>query len=541
MKSIITVFALLITSVIGFGQNEQFTKLDSFFTILEENDRFFGSVAVTHGGKVIYSKALGYADLESKIANTTETKFRIGSISKTFTATLIMKAVELGKINLDDTIDSYFPRIKNADMITIRHLLNHRSGITNFTDRSYASWYTKPITQAALLDTIISKGNDFEPNDDYAYSNSNYVLLSFILKETFNDSFAAILDEYIVNPLALRNTSYGDVINTSNNDAKSYNMKSNWEVEPEGDMSIPLGAGGIVSTPSDLCRFADALFGGQLISIESLKQMKPVGEETYGFAMYETEYSDKQGWGHGGNIDAFASNLICFEEEDICLALSCNGSNFSTHDVELAVMGELFGEDYALPSFDFVELTSEELDQYLGTYVTDDLPIDMTFTKEGNTLFLEVTGQSPGEMQAEGNHKFSIITHGVKIEFFPEEKKMHFEQQGYAFDLVLQETVVREESEEAEPSGIAIEIKNEDLDQYLGTYTSDELPIDLTISMKENQLVGQGEGQPSFTLLAEGPHTYTNKDIGLVITFIPEEHKMQFVQGGAAFEMVSKE
>jgi len=135
MKSLIATLIFSFLSLVTFSQETTFSKLDSFFNILEENDRFFGSVAVTHNDEVIYSKALGYADIKADILNTAETKFRIGSISKTFTATLIMKAVELNKIALDESIHPYFPRIQNADKITIRQLLNHRSGIANFTDR----------------------------------------------------------------------------------------------------------------------------------------------------------------------------------------------------------------------------------------------------------------------------------------------------------------------------------------------------------------------------------------------------------------------
>jgi len=297
MKYLITTLACLFLSYIGHGQNTEFTKLDSFFTILEENDRFYGSVAVLRGNDIIYNKAIGYADLEAKKPNNKDTKFRIGSISKTFTATLIMKAVELGKVNLDQTIASYFPGIQNADKITVRQLLNHRSGITNFTDRNYMNWHTGPITQSALLDTIISKGNDFEPDADYAYSNSNYVLLTFILERVFDKTYDQILNKYIVKPLALANTNYGKAIRTNKNEAKSYSMKSEWEEHAQDDMSIPLGAGGIVSTPTDLCLFVKGLFDGKLISSESLERMKPVGDASYGFAIYGTPFNDKYGWG----------------------------------------------------------------------------------------------------------------------------------------------------------------------------------------------------------------------------------------------------
>jgi len=377
MKPLITTLVFLITSFTSYGQNSDFAKLDSFFAVLEDHDRFYGSVAVSRGSDIIYSKAIGHAELDGKTSNNENTKFRIGSISKTFTATLIMRAVELGKIGLDDTIESFCPGIQNAYKITVRQLLNHRSGIANFTDRNYAKWHTRPISQIALLDTIISKGIDFEPNADYAYSNSNYVLLTFILEQLFDMSYDQILDKYIVKPLSLANTYYGGQIDINNNEAKSYYMDSEWEENSQDNMSIPLGAGGIVSNPMDLCRFIQGLFDGKLISPKSLEQMKPVGDDSYGFAIYGSSFDTNTGWGHEGAIDAFTSNLTYFEESDLSIALSCNGSNYGIHDVESAILSELFGQPYDLPSFDFVELASVDLDQYLGTYVTDQFPLDM--------------------------------------------------------------------------------------------------------------------------------------------------------------------
>lgn len=532
MKYIITTIACLFVSIIGLGQNTQFSKLDKFFTTLEENDRYFGSVAVSRGGEIIYTKAIGYADLEKKIPNTSETKFRIGSISKTFTATLIMKAVEMGKVDLDDTIEKYFPRIKNADKISIRHLLNHRSGINTFTDRNFFSWHLEPITKAALLDTIVSKGIGFEADAKHFYSNSNYVLLSFLLERTFDKSYSDILEQYIIEPLALENTTYGGKINSSKGEARSYRMKDAWTLSSEEDMSIPQGAGGIISTPADLCRFAKALFNGKLISAQSLAQMKPLTDASYGFGIEETKIDEMTGWGHTGAIDAYSSSLTYFEESDVSLALICNGSNYGSHDVAIAVLREVFDKPYELPSFDFIELSSEDLDQYVGTYESDKLPMDLTVSKEGNTLSLGIPGQASDVLKAEGDHKFSILKYGVKIKFIPEEKMMHFEQQGMAFELSMKQATQAASS--PKPSKV-------DLDQYLGTYTSDQLPLDITFSKEAGKLIAQGTGQPSFPLTAEGDHVFSNEEIGLLITFIPAEKKMRFAQAGAEFEMKLEE
>lgn len=533
MRFIITSITLLFTSLIGFSQNSEFAKLDSFLITLEEQDRFFGSVAVSRAGELIYSNAIGYADIDNKITNTVETKFRVGSITKTFTAVLIMQAVEMNKISLDDTIDEYFPRIQNADKITIRHLLNHRSGINTFTDKDYFSWYTNPITRTELLDKIVSKGVDFEPDAKHVYSNSNYVLLTFILENVFDKSYEKILKRNIVRPLGLENTSYGGVINPAKNEARSYRMNTDWDIETEGDMSIPLGAGGIISTPTDLCHFAEALFGGKLISIESFKLMKPVDNDSYGFGLEYQIIDDMNGFGHMGDIDAFTSTMAYFEESNLCFALTCNGSNYGKHDIAIAVLREVFGKPYELPTFEFIELSSGDLDQYLGTYETDQLPMDITISKEGNTLIGQATGRTPFILRAEGNHNFSCMEMGLKMTLAPDDKSLHFEQGGLEFDMTLKES--------SEPTELTNEKLDEDLDQYLGTYETDQLPIDIAIKREENTLVCTGTGQPSLPLTAEGGHLFSNKEIGLKITFIPNEKEMHFEQGGAKFEMTLKE
>ncbi len=530
MKHSIITIALLLISIIGNGQNSKFTKLDSFFMKLEDSNRFLGSIAVSQHGKIIYNKAIGYANIATNVSNTSETKFRIGSITKTFTAVLIMKAVEMGKIDLDDTIEKYFPEIQNAKAITVRHLLNHRSGIHNFTnDEDYLSWYTKPITKADFIDKIVHKGIDFEPDAKHDYSNSNYILLTFILENIFGKSYPQILEQYIIEPLNLTNTSYGGAINPEQNEAQSYQMNIEWDIEPETHISVPLGAGGVVSTPTDLCHFAEALFSGKLVSAKSLEQMKPVGDDSYGFALFDLPFDEKKGLGHTGRIDAFSSTLTYFEADKLCFALSSNGHYYSKKDIAKAVLSEVFDRPYKIPTFENIELTSEDLDQYLGTYETDKLPLDITISKQGNTLISQATGQSSFPLAPEGSHMFTRKRSGIKITFIPDEQKFILEQGGGKFEFLLKKSVE------------SIELTSQDLDQYLGTYETDKLPMDLIISKQGNKLIGQGTGQPSFPLAAEGSDVFSNKDIGLKITFFPDEQKMSFEQGSTAFEMTLKE
>lgn len=196
-----TSFAILSGLFFGitFAQNLNTVKLDSLFQILEAKNKYMGSIAVTENGKLLYTKSIGKDDVNSNKQSTIETKYRIGSISKMFTSCLILKAVEENKLNLNQTIDIYFPTIENAKKITIENLLNHRSGIHNFTnDEAYLTYNTQPKSEKEMVEIITKGKSDFEPDSKGDYSNSNYVLLSYILEKTYKKSYKEILSSKII-------------------------------------------------------------------------------------------------------------------------------------------------------------------------------------------------------------------------------------------------------------------------------------------------------------------------------------------------------
>ncbi|MCK9484996.1 MAG: beta-lactamase family protein, partial [Candidatus Marinimicrobia bacterium] len=220
---IITLLLMGFISQSGLAQDFDKTRLDNYFETLEANQKFMGSVAVSQNGKIIYTKSVGFADLENNIKASENSKYRIGSISKTFTAVLALKAIEENKLDLDQTIDKFFPKIKNAKKITIKHLLSHSSGIHNFTnDEDYLTWNTQAKTEKEMVDIITKAGSDFEPGSKNEYSNSNYVLLTYILEKTFKKPYAELLTLYVTEPLGLTNTYLGSKINPKNSECNSY-------------------------------------------------------------------------------------------------------------------------------------------------------------------------------------------------------------------------------------------------------------------------------------------------------------------------------
>jgi CubicO group peptidase (beta-lactamase class C family) len=414
----------------GFSQTLDKSKLDNYFSALEVNEKFMGSVAISKNGTIIYTNQIGYADVENKIKPDDNTKYRIGSISKTFTTVLVLKAVNNGKLKLTDNIDTWFPTIKNANRITISDLLYHRSGIHNFTDdESYLKWHTEKKSEKEMIEIISKGGSDFEPSTKAAYSNSNFVLLSYILQRIYKKDYAQLLNEQIVKPIGLKNTYLGKNINIKDNECYSYSLKESWIKEAETDMSIPMGAGAIVSTPSDLTKFADALFNGKLVSPKDLELMKTL-KDNIGMGLFRGLFYDKFGYGHNGGIDGFTSVMYHFADDNVSIAITSNGSNFDNNQISIALLSAIYNKPYDIPTFKTFEVTSEDLDKYLGVYSSKQMPLKITITKQGKTLIAQGTGQTATVLEATGKDKFKFEQAGAVFEFNPADKSMILKQRG---------------------------------------------------------------------------------------------------------------
>ncbi len=435
MKQLILLaFIIGLSTITGFSQNFDKVKLDAYFDKLEQNNKFMGSVALSRNGEIIYTRSVGYADVENKLKANENSKYRIGSISKTFTTVVVMKAVEENKLDLNQTIDKYFPEIKNADKITVANLLYHRSGIHSFTDdKEYLDWNTQPKTGKELLEIIVKGGSDFEPDTKSAYSNSNFVLLTFIVEKSFGKSYKVLVDELIAKPAGLKNTAFGGKINTGKNECKSYKYVGQWNVEPETDISVPLGAGGIVSTPSDLVKFSDALFGGKLVSKESLEKMQTINGQ-YGMGLFKIPFYDKTGFGHTGGIDGFSSVFSHFADGNVSYALTSNGTNFNNNNISIAVLSAVFGKDFEIPDFKTFKVDAETLEKYVGVYASTQIPLKITITRDNETLVAQATGQPAFPLEATAADKFKFEQAGVVMEFNATDNSMVLKQGGGVFN-----------------------------------------------------------------------------------------------------------
>ncbi|UUC45173.1 serine hydrolase domain-containing protein [Flavobacterium cerinum] len=423
----------LFVTALAWSQKMDTQKLDLYFQTLEANNKFMGSVAISQNGQRIYTKTVGFADVENKLKANENSKYRIGSISKTFTSILVFKAIENKKLTLNQTIEMFFPTIPNAGKITIGQLLSHRSGLHDFTDDDdYYDWNTKTMTEKEMVAGIAKGGTDFEPDTKAEYCNSNYVLLTYILEKTFQKKYSDLLKNEITQPLGMKNTYLGGKINTQNNECKSYNYEGNWKVRPETDISIPMGAGGIVSTPGDLLKLSEALFKGKLLKKESVEAMKTI-QDKFGKGLFRMPFNDKIGYGHAGNIDGFNNTFTYYSDGDFSFAMTSNGTNYSNNTIALTALQAIFKEPFAIPEFTTYTVKPEDLDQYLGTYASTEIPVKMTVVKENGVLQLQTPGQPTIALEAAAKDQFKFEKAGVVLEFNPTEKTMLLKQRGGAF------------------------------------------------------------------------------------------------------------
>lgn len=419
----------------SYAQTFNKARLDSFFIAISAHDQSMGSIAITDNATLIYQKAIGYSLVNDRLKTpaTTKTKYRIGSISKMFTSIMIFQLVEEGKLSMTTHLAKHFPQIPNADKITIGQMLNHRSGLHNYTnDPVYATYMAAPKSTAEMVAIFAKQQPDFEPNAKAQYSNTNFALLGYIIEKLAGKSYAEELKNRVTSKIGLSDTYYGTKADPAMNEAYSYNYAEQWTQAPETDMSIPGGAGAIVSTPTDLVKFINSLFEGKLISPASLEQMKTM-KDNYGMGMFTIPFFEKKGYGHNGGIDSFSSLLTYFPTEKLAIAYISNGARYSTNEVIKGALSIYFNKPFTIPEFKTISLLTTELDKYLGTYSSTQIPLKVVITKKNTTLFAQATGQSAFPLEAAGDHKFVFASAGVSLQFDPAKGSFSLTQGGASY------------------------------------------------------------------------------------------------------------
>lgn len=355
LKVIAVTFLLLLTfscttEVDEFGEDFDRDKMDLFFSRIEEKNLGMGSISIFKDGKEDYQTSFGFIDVENSISANSASKYRIASISKAFTATMIMQLIEEGKLTLETKLENHFPEIPNAELITIEQLMNHRSGLFNFTEGVYEPEdRIQPASRQKLLDIFIANGTNFSPDEKFEYSNTNYLLLSFIIEDVDEKTYETSFNDRIVTPLKLTNTYNGAEINSTNNEAYSYQLENDdWVDLVETHYTILQGTGSVVSTAKGVNVFYNALFDGRLVSESSLDKMILMNDG-YGFGLFTIPFYNKSGFGHDGRVDGYQSLSIYFPSDNVTLTYLSNGVNMIPNDIVIGALSIYSGLEYDLP------------------------------------------------------------------------------------------------------------------------------------------------------------------------------------------------
>lgn len=373
------------------------------------------SIAIWRGDRTTFAKAYGDADTKAHTAATADTVFRIGSVTKQFTAAAIMQLVEQGKIGLDDPLTKYLPDYPmQGKTVSIRRLLTHTSGIYNYTDEAFMKSAAKDLSLAELIALFSGKPFDFEPGARWSYSNSNYVLLGAIIEKVTGMSYAAYLKQNVFPRARLASTTYCD--NADPRVAHGYSLASGALADSEPiSMTTPYAAGALCSTARDLVAWTRALHAGEVVSDASYQQMiTPVTltdgtTHPYGFALAMGDAQGHKRIGHNGGINGFASVLTYYPDDDLVIAVLVNTESGAAESVEERVARVMLG----LPEPTNADLPVSAADQakYVGVYDFKEIETKITVAVKDGKLVTQVAGQPEIGMTSQGGDVFHIAGH----------------------------------------------------------------------------------------------------------------------------------
>jgi CubicO group peptidase (beta-lactamase class C family) len=347
-------------------------KIDIYLKPFVGANNFSGVVYISRGDRVLFQKGFGMANYELDVANGPETRFHIASISKAFTAAAILLLEERGKLKTSDLVSKYLPGYPKGDRIRLEHLLTHSSGIpnvNNFPEYGRDSFFFH--SAASVVSMFRDKPLDFEPGARFSYSNSNYNVLALIIETVTGQSYGEFLRANIFDPLGLHSALHdGDASALIRNRATGMEPKGlrDLKLAPQIDWSIKTGNGSLVTTASDLAKFARALFEGRLVRPESLANVMKAGQ-VFPYGWTDRERFHRKIKEAGGRSPGFVSNLDYVLEDGTCIVILSNNYSPATQDpIAPAVNAIVFGESPSSEPTAPVRPETGELSALAGRY-----------------------------------------------------------------------------------------------------------------------------------------------------------------------------
>jgi CubicO group peptidase (beta-lactamase class C family) len=483
------------------------------------------AVLVARDGKVLLSHCLGMANLSHDVPITPTTKFRIGSITKQFTAAAILKLQEEGRLSVNDKLTKFFPDYPRGDEVTIHHLLTHTSGIKSYTSKpEFMNSAPVAATSDEMIESFKNDPFDFDPGSRFAYNNSGYFLLGAIIEKVSGQSYNDYLRSTFFEPLEMHDTGVHEATAVLKGEATGYQYESgkitrsiNW------DMSRAGAAGSLYSTVEDLMRWNEGVFGGKVLSDESLEAaftpVKLNSDEmpmmTYGYGWVMGERRGLKTISHGGGLHGWSSVITRYVDQDTTIVVLHNAlpgmPGLSPGEVaDLAADAFLWQEMESRPRYEVDESADPStFAAYVGRYDYQGAVLDVAM--EGEQLTAQLTGQPRYPIFPLGGARFFWKVVDAQVEFLKDDDgqivSARHTQGGQTFVA------------KRLPDEKVVEVDEQTLDLYVGKYAYPGIGV-LTVRRDGGKLLAQMTGQPEFEIYAKAPDVFFWKVVAAEIKFV---------------------
>lgn len=395
-------------------------KVDVLLNAYQKLYKLNGSVLVVKGSEIL-NKGYGYKDATTKELNSNHTIFQIGSVTKQFTATLILKLNEQKKLSLQDKLSKYFLQFPNAEKISIEQLLTHTSGLFNYTndEKFMENNSALPLSIDQFITFQKEKPLDFEPGEKYSYSNSGYMFLGYIIEKVSGMSYEKYLQQQIFTPLKMQHSGYNYINLKNENKSEPYGKVVTGEfikaelVHP----SFSYSAGTIYSTTANLFKWAQSLTNNSIITKQSYTNATTARKSNYGFGLVIDSIYNKKRIHHSGGINGYSSYLLTIPEDSVYIVVLNNVETTNAGKIGQEVLKVLYNQSFTLPEEKVeIKLPLETLQLYVGEYELAPT-FKIVITLENEMLRAQATGQPQFEIYPLKENRFFVKAVEAEIEF----------------------------------------------------------------------------------------------------------------------------
>jgi CubicO group peptidase (beta-lactamase class C family) len=500
------------------------TLTDNLYNSLKGKEAPGIALLVARDGKILYKKGFGYADVKNKTPITPDTKFRIGSVTKQFTAAAILKLQEDHLLSVNDKLSKFIPDFPRGDEVTIHHLLTHTSGIHSYTGKNdFIGRVTSTILQDTLVNEIKRDVYDFNPGEKMLYNNSGYFLLGYIISKVSGKPYDVYLKETFFDPLKMENTGVHYAGIKLQNEAKGYaRNNSKFDEAINWDMSWAGAAGAMYSTVDDLLKWNDALYGGKVLNEKSLNAaLTPAtlknGEQPpmqYGYGLIMGKFRGKDIISHGGGLHGFITQLAYYPKEKLTVVMFSNiGEPEVNFDNNKVAEGFLWSEMDKQISYVESSVKPTNLQIFTGRYDLLGHAV-ITITTEDNKLYAQLSGQSKFEIFPRSENEFFWKVVDARIEFIKDDKGE------------INQAILFQNGQELKakrlPEEVIVQIDPAIFDNYTGQYKLQDNLI-VTVFREKNKLFAQPTGQAKVEMLPLSETDFVIKEINAKISFVKDQ------------------